>query len=370
MTLHVHILPETPQTLPLWVCAQLRLIKPLTHPSVSNWLNASYSLDGKLPSGRIDAVLLQRRGWPGLTLHGAQLLVREVRARGAKLIYDIDDDLLCSHPIPAIEAALEHGRPIVKFLAYEADFIICSTDQLALRMASWPAPKSVWPNALDERLFCKPDLTRMEQAGRQVVGYAGTPSHIRDLLSVVESLRGAMAQRSDRTGLDFFGTADENILKNLFGHLLSNEPRSATDYLSYVKAMQTRVRWDVAIAPLLKCKFNTSKSDIKFLEYAMFGIPGVYSESDAYSAVANGDLGVTAQHAGFGRAVCDLLGTPERRRIIAQNAYEFVMQERTLAACARRLAVIVETATLAPTGCNGGDRNGNTPLYQKEYNRR
>ena len=346
MTLHVHILPETAPTPPLYACAELRLIKPLTHPSVDNCLNTSYSLDGRLPSGRIDAVQLQRGGWPGLTLHGAQLLVREIRDRGAKLIYDIDDDLLCSHPIPTIEAGLLPCRPIVKFLACEADVIICSTDQLALRMASWPAPKLVWPNAVDERMFCKPDLTRMKQAARQVVGYAGTPSHMRDLLSVVESLRGASAQRSDRVVFDFFGTTDGNILKDLFGHLLSNEPRAATDYLSYLKAMQTGVRWDVAIAPLLECKFNTSKSDIKFLEYAMFGIPGVYSESDAYRVVNNGDLGVTAQFSEFGRVVCDLLDTPERRRIIAQNAYQYVMQERTLATCARRLAAIVETATL------------------------
>ena len=348
--LHIHIMPETDSRQPHYVCAELRLLRPLTHPSVNNRLNASYSLDGRLPSSRIDAVLMQRCGWPGLTLHGAQLLVRKIRARGAKLIYDIDDDLLCSHPIPAIDAVLEHGRPIVRFLASEADLIICPTDQLALRMALWPAPKLIWPNSLDERMFCKPDLTRMKQAGRQKVGYAGTPSHMRDLLSVVESLRGALAQRSDDAGLDIFGIADANILKDLFDHLLSNEPRAATNYLSYLKAMQTGVRWDVAIAPLLECKFNTSKSDIKFLEYAMFGIPAVYSESDTYSEVTNGDLGIIAQHAEFGCAVCDLLDTPERRRIIAQNAYQYVMQERILAVCARELAGIVESATSAPVG--------------------
>ena len=350
MTLHIHILPETLQTPPLWACAQLRLINPLTHPSVENSLNVSYSLDGRLRSGRIDAVLLQRCGWPGLTLHEAQLLVQEIRARGAKLIYDIDDDLLCSHPIPAINTELKRGRTIVQFLAYEADLIICSTDQLALRMTSWRAPKLVWKNAIDERMFRTPNLSRMEQAERQVVGYAGTPSHLRDLLSVAESLRGSLDQRSDRVGLDFFGAADAIILKDLFGHLLSSEPSSATDYVSYLNALQSRTRWDVAIAPLLKCKFNESKSDIKFLEYAMLGIPGVYSESEAYSTVTNGELGVPARSIEFGRAVCDLLDAPERRRIIVQNSYQYVMQERTLAACARRLAVIVESATLAPTG--------------------
>ena len=80
----------------------------------------------------------------------------------------------------------------------------------------------------------------------------------------------------------------------------------------------------------------------------MFDIPGVYSDSDAYNAVTSRYIGVTVQHAEFGRAVCDLLDTPERRRILARNAYQYVMQERTLAVCARKLAEIVETAILAP----------------------
>lgn len=344
MTLHVHILPETPSAPPIWACAELRLINPLNHPSVKDRLNASYSLNGSLPQGRLDAVLIQRGGWPGLTLSKAQELLGAIRTRGAKLIYDIDDDLLCAHPIKAIDSVLEAVRPVIRFLAHEADLIICSTEPLADRMVACPAPKRVWRNAIDERLFGKPALAQVRQGNHQTVGYAGTPSHLRDLLSVTESLRSALTEQADRAKLDLIGTADAAHLKSLFGRLLTNAPRPATDYRSYLQTMQTKVRWDAAIAPLLDCEFNTSKSDIKFLEYAAFGIPGVFSASPAYESVIDGELGVLSQHIEFGRAILDLLEAPVRRRIIAQNAYEYVMHERTLATRSRELVSIIEAA--------------------------
>lgn len=343
MSLRVHILPETPAKQPLWVCAEARLINPLTHPSVKYLVNATYSLDGSLPDGRIDAVVMQRGGWPDLSLEDAQRVVRSVRARGAKLVYDIDDDLLGAHPIRTIDAVLARQRPIIRFLASEADLIICSTDTLAYRLAAWHAPKRVWRNALDERLL-KTRSAKAEKGGhRFAVGYAGTPSHLRDLLSVTESLRSALTGHTDRVGLEFFGAADADHLKALFGSLMLSAPRAASSYHSYLKSMQSDIKWNVAIAPLLDCSFNVSKSDIKFLEYAAFGFPGVYSASHAYSSVVHNETGLLADVDDFGQSILTLLDTPELRTRIEGNAYEYVMQERTLTTCARDLVQIIES---------------------------
>lgn len=343
MSLRVHILPETPATPPLWVCAQVRLIAPLTHPSVEGLVNASYSLDGKLPDGRIDVVVIQRSGWPDLSLEDAQTVVRSVRACGAKLVYDIDDDLFSAHPIRAIEADLALKRPVMRFLASEADLIICSTDRLSDRMAAWPAPKRVWRNALDERLLRTRSAKTKNGGRRHAVGYAGTPSHLRDLLSVTESLRGALAGHTDRVGLEFFGVAEADHLKKLFGPLLRSVPRTASEYRSYLKAMQSDVIWDVAIAPLLAGPFNVSKSDIKFLEYSAFGFPGVYSASHAYGSVVDKQTGLLADVDNFGLSVLMLLDSPGLRARLAENAYDYVMQERTLTTCARDLVSIIDS---------------------------
>ena len=39
---------------------------------------------------------------------------------------------------------------------------------------------------------------------------------------------------------------------------------------------------DIGIAPLEKCLFNDCKSNLKALEFAALGIPGVYSDADPY----------------------------------------------------------------------------------------
>lgn len=344
MSLHIHILPETPREGPLWACAEIRLISPLTHPSVANRVFTTHSVDATLPSGRLDAVSIQRTGVPGLKLPDAISLVRKIRDRGAKIIYDIDDDLLCPHPISAIETALARDRQVTRFLAREADLITCSTDQLAIGMASFPAPKKVWRNSIDERLLIRKHLhAANNEPVKALVGYAGTTTHFRDLLSVTESLRRALSDKSDAVGLDFFGAADQTDLKSLFGSLISSDPKPAIGYKSYFHTMQSNIQWNVAIAPLLPSDFNKSKSDIKFLEYSVFGFPGVYSDSHAYSLVRHNETGIIAGPENFGDAVVSLLDSPDLHNYLRRGAYDYVMTNRTLIRCASKLVDHIES---------------------------
>jgi hypothetical protein len=39
---------------------------------------------------------------------------------------------------------------------------------------------------------------------------------------------------------------------------------------------------DIMIAPLMPCQFNDSKSNIKTLEFAVIGVPGVYGAAKPY----------------------------------------------------------------------------------------
>lgn len=344
MTLHLHILPETPRQGPLWACAQIRLMSPFTHPSVANRVRATYSVDTTLPPGRLDVVSLQRSGVPGMKLTDAISLVKTIRDRGAKIVYDIDDDLLCPHPITEIEAALSKNRRVARFLAHEADLIICSTDQMAARMEPFPARKLVWRNAIDDQLLSqKKLLSESNRAVKTRIGYAGTATHFRDLLSVTESLRRALYARTDTVGFEFFGAADEAHLRFLFGNFLSSKPKQALGYKAYFQAMQSSTRWNIAIAPLLPNDFNNSKSDIKFLEYSVFGFPGVYSKSHAYSLVKHNETGIVSNSETFGEAVVDLIDSPNLRHTLRQGAYDYVMTNRTLNRRAIDLVDLVES---------------------------
>ncbi len=340
----VHLMPESPPTPPYSVCAEVRLINPFTHPSVGNRVKTSYSFDPGLPREKIDVVVVQRHGIPGFTVEDAADLVRAVRKAGAKLVYDIDDDLLLPHPVHKVEEYLRQVRPVGRFLAREADLITCSTPTLAERFAPFETPRAVWRNAIDDRMMIgtRPPAPSA-RPGPVVVGYAGTPTHLPDLLSVTESLRQTLNPRAGEVSLDFLGVADIEKLTALFGGLLAATPRHAKGYREYFRDMQKKSGWDVAIAPLQDTPFNHSKSDIKFLEYAVFGVPAVYSRCKAYDTVQDGKTGLLANRETFAEALVELLDSPAKRKSIAQDAYDYVRSERTLEKSAGKLIDIVES---------------------------
>lgn len=344
MTLRIHLVPQSYETRPYWVCAELRLINPFTHPSVANRVKTTFGFDLNLPNEKIDVVVVQRQGFPGFTLKDAAELVQAIRKSGAKLVYDIDDDLLCTHPVRNVDELLNRLRPIVRFLAREADLIVCSTSTLKDRFASFEVPKGVWQNAIDERMIISRKVTPKASKSRsRVVGYAGTPTHLPDLLSVTEDLRRTLVARDDSISLDFFGVADETQLTALFGEKMSATPKGTKGYRDYFKTMQKRLSWDVAIAPLHDNAFNRSKSDIKFLDYAVFGVPGVYSSSNAFKTVKNRETGMVADKGYFGEVLAELLDSPSLRTSISEAAYDYVRSERTLEKRAGDLIDLVET---------------------------
>lgn len=53
-------------------------------------------------------------------------------------------------------------------------------------------------------------------------------------------------------------------------------------YPNFVKSIIKNFDWDFAIAPLEDKVFDNCKSDLKFLEYSMLGLPGIYSNVIPY----------------------------------------------------------------------------------------
>ena len=67
-------------------------------------------------------------------------------------------------------------------------------------------------------------------------------------------------------------------------------------YENYVAVVQSR-GWNAALAPMMDSTFENCKTNLKYREYAAFGIPGVYSDVQLYaSSVASGRTGLLAQN--------------------------------------------------------------------------
>ena len=323
--LNLHIVPESPLDGPRWACAEIRLLRPYQHSRLRNQVVTT--VGRVVPSSRVDAIVAQRVGTSEIGLDHLTALVREARQRGVPLIYDLDDDLLAEHPSPAMDAALDKHRPQVRFLAQEADLVIASTEVLATRLRPFNTNVHVWKNALDERLALP--LRHDENSD---LGYFGTASHLEDLLSVLESLQAGLSPVGGRRlNAEICGVSEDDRTAGLLSGLcdISTRPPNG-NYPGFMRGFQQRPAWKAGLSPLADSPFNRGKSDIKFLDYALFGIAGVYPRDSVYDEVVHGETGMLAGPDEWGEMARTLIEDEALRRRIRENARDHLMQTRTL----------------------------------------
>ena len=335
-------------------CSHIRLLRPLGHPSLQDKIRLIATT--QLSDEKADVVIVERWWKPGLTEAEAQQLVRMIKERGSTLIYTLDDNLLDvgldeeGSPIPE-----EILRATYHFIR-EANGVIVSTPALKNRLQDLNPNIRVIPNALDERLFLDSsdqdvdrdvdrDANRNVRADTGskgspiVLGYMGTLTHAVDLAMVVEPLRKILRQFDERVRLEIIGVSqDSQKLQALFGdHVRVLDTGDAVHYEQFPRWFRRAARWDIGLAPLTDRHFNRYKSDIKFLDYGVHGIPAIFSNVGPYPASViheqNGILVDNEPDAWFD-GVSRLIDDVPFRQKLAANAREYVRTNRLLKSCA------------------------------------
>jgi glycosyltransferase involved in cell wall biosynthesis len=312
-------------------CTFIRLLLPLSHPAVAKNVRLTH---GPELQGSPDLVIIERDGREGTTIQTAEELVRTLRSKKVPFLHTLDDNLLDLDARDLPKERLFEIRRVVSFFAREAVGLLVSTPPLAQRMSRLNPNVAVVRNHLDERLFGK--AFEREVRDSLTIGYMGTRTHERDFRAVLRGLREVLARRKGKVRLEILGAAPAERLHPLLeGVDLGLLDAGVEDaYPRFVPWMKRNCRWDVAIAPLLDTPLNRAKSDIKFLDYALLGVPGVYSEESVYSsAVISGETGLLAPTTpdGFRDALERLLDDPALRDRISRAAHQRVASSRTLA---------------------------------------
>jgi glycosyltransferase involved in cell wall biosynthesis len=334
--IQVHLVLETPDSGDVWSCAEIRLLRPYQHHSLRDVFNVSYGR--RLPNHRVDVVVLQRTGPVGASIIELSELLVEAKRRGARIIYDLDDDLTCTHPIPEVETFLAASRPKVRLLIRESVAVVVSTKELAERLRPLHSNVVVWENAIDETLI--PPFKNPPVSG--IVGYFGTNSHLRDLLSVRYQLSKLSIAGRNFSYLELCGISDDSRLQSLFRGTLKTRCILPQVNYSRFHAMLAERQWSVGIAPLIDAPFNAAKSAIKLLDYAAASIPVVASDAEAYRGLSSG-TSLIVQEDAFADAVLSLLGRSELASGLARAAYEDLHDRHTLRSRAGELRLILES---------------------------
>ena len=213
--------------------------------------------------------------------------VRRVNARGGLTVLDVDDDYWNVHPEnPAAEVWTHQKQTLLAEIAREVQLITATTPEMAAVMRPMNSNVAILPNMLPDQHWIGRSAASNPDTAGVVLGWAGSGGHRPDVRMVSPFLTELLNEFDDLE-IELAGAKPDWILPHARIHM--PEFVRIEDYPTRLS------RFDIGIAPLLENQFNRLKSDLKFLEYGILGIPAVYSKSPSYErSVKHGKSGFLA----------------------------------------------------------------------------
>ncbi len=241
---------------------------------------------------------------------------------------------------PALRESILSGVPLYRSAMLACDRGIASTERLAQAMRdAGLADTSVIENALDEEtLAIAAGLRNTSRppalsANRDlIITYgSGTRTHNADFALAAKAILSVMRVRPN-VRLRIVG---DLTLPPIFGLLLERvEHLPKLHYAAYLARLAES---DISVAPLEDTIFNDAKSNIKFLEAAILGVPSVCSPRDTFrSVIQHGVNGLLAENEqDWERSLLALIDDEALRHRLGEAARQSAMERYTPAAIAQ-----------------------------------
>mgnify|MGYP003148149373 FL=1 len=251
-------------------------------------------LDGRFYNG-LKAVRLQRQATPQ-QLKFAHFLKQGADKIDFKIMYEIDD-IIFKDDIPDFnrckvafesEEILQSAISIMQLsdeisvtCKYMKDYYRNKTGNKNITVVPNMAPK-MWADGFYDRNALADNLDKFKRRPR--VGYCGSGTHV--------DVTNRTGQQDDFTHIvkqiiatrkDFQWVMMGCYPLPLKPFIDSGEIELApwASFINYPRAMNA-LNLNATIAPLMDCHFNRAKSNIKYLESAYQGLPGVYQDIVTY----------------------------------------------------------------------------------------
>jgi GT2 family glycosyltransferase/glycosyltransferase involved in cell wall biosynthesis len=374
----VLVIPERLPNGELSPCTYIRLLQPLDHPAVADGIDVVMADAHEVSRFRADIIATQRYAIPDVAC--ADALAARCRETGARLLYDIDDDLLhIPRDHPEAEMLRPRARTVARML-HHADAVWVSTQGLAAALReTLPTGRStmrVMPNGLDERLWGTPATETRKRPDPVRLLFMGTATHGGDWAIVAPAMARVAATFGPGVTFDMIGVLGPEPVPAWVNRVSPSNSGMAS-YPGFVNWITCQPVWDIGIAPLADTAFNRGKSAIKTMDYAALGLAMLASDVPAYrgslvdgaGAVGVGAVGVGADGAGavggadgsaggrlvanteaaWFRALCELIRNAASRQALAARARTAFIAHHTIAAQAHsRRAAWLDLVSVTP----------------------
>jgi spore maturation protein CgeB len=316
-----------------YACPEIRVIGPLRKlkdrldlhmPLVREGGTVKMKKDSLYSS---DIILIQRSTFFARSL-------AQQKSPWRKIVYEIDD-LLIDIPDDNPNRKIINKREQIIDSLKEADALTVTTDTLRDNLSIYNKNIYVLPNYIDLDIWGRdvwePDISK----DRLVVGYIGTPTHKKDLNMIFPAIKKIIERYGDKVVFKFWGCITPELLRLRGVDFVSNLVPDYKAFAEYMKGLDI----DIALAPLVTNTFNECKSNIKFLEYSVCKIPGIYTRIAPYTdSVTDGETGMLCDDdpVSWYNAMEYLIEHHDQRMKISEHAYREVIAHYTLEANAHK----------------------------------
>lgn len=302
-------------TADFWGCGWYRMHVPGLALAAKGY---EVAMEDEMPPNVIehfDVFVLQRQYRPEMIS-----VVQTLKAMGKTVIGELDDDFWHLHEdSPVLGFWYANGKEKLKtmerFLG-QCDFLTTSTKPLAHVLRQFNPKVKVLPNMLPTSQWTARRQPRDD--GTLVIGWAGGEPHGKD----VALLAGTMDQIVEEyphvelhlCGMQAYPFRPHPRVKTLTPVTIEHYPKLLAGF-------------DIGLAPIIDSQFNRAKSDLKFIEYGMVGVPAVLSRVEPYvRTVKHGENGFLAQNPkDWLKFLKRLIEDEKLRTDIAKAAHEYAL---------------------------------------------
>jgi len=257
-------------------------------------------------------------------------ILRKAKELGKRVVMDIDDHVIDFVHInePTVSSYWQSNLAGLMAVMREVDEMIVTTPRLAREYRQYIADNASitcisnyidadhprWKKAYRLRQERQPDdlLT---------LGWMGGPTHLDDLKILHEPLKAAMKKHPIRfkcVGLQPDWLDDlpqDRVIRDSGYTAIDDYPSRFYDF-------------DIGLIPLSRTPFNDiGKSDLKFLEYGILGIPSIVSRSPAYESAKHKSTAWVTSNDAWPTAIDAML---QVRDSISHNVRQYVIKSRSI----------------------------------------
>lgn len=286
-----------------------------------------------------DVLILSKHSSPQ-----ALALVKRARARGVKVIYDIDDWIF-SFPKYSGGQAHRDRLGLIHELISLSDVVTVANTTLMSKVRPFVPEPVLVPNGMWVEKYLTPDQPAGLEASPPRIVF--TNADFLKMQSAKDMLLTALQVfflRNPAYVLDFYGDPFPEMFSLPFLHFTNRMP-----YADYMRALVSG-RYQFAITPLGSsedqeaAEFNACKNPFKYLNYGAAQVPGIYSHAPIYeNSVAQGQTGllVTNDFTAWVDALETLARDAALRATIRRNAFEDVVDRHHVRMSAEALARVM-----------------------------